>query len=185
MNTTLEYEQAGRKFCTRICTEQREEHARTCHKQKSTHGLARSRWRSGTDPEIRRGRGLAWVRGSRAETHPVSGITQPSTQKFVRVVSSPHTHCGIAVVMGGIRNCRGQLVCGRDGMWSTAITGGGRGENPAGLSGKSCELASLGCVARSFIAEARKASMHAQHGRRRGITCGNGAEFATRQLCMQ
>ena len=43
-------------------------------------------------------------------------------------LSSPHTHSGVAVsyVMGGIRDCRGQQVCGKDGMWSTATRGGGR-----------------------------------------------------------
>ena len=56
----------------------------------------------------------------------------------------------------------------------------GGAKNPAVLSGKSCELASFVCVATRFIAEARKASMHAQYGRRRGITRGNRSESATR-----
>ena len=30
--------------------------------------------------------------------------------------------------MGGIRDCLGQQVCSRDGVWSTATRGGGRGE---------------------------------------------------------
>ena len=55
---------------------------------------------------------------------------------------------------------------------------GGEKKNPAVLSGKSCELDSYVCVARRFIAEARKASMHAQYGRRRGITSGNRSESA-------
>ena len=98
-------------------------------------GPSETEWRAFENQKNKRqvwnkGRTIQWLHILKSITLMVSK-SLPSgswrtnlTEIWHSILSSPHTHCGVR----GIRDCRGQQVCGRDGMWSTATRGGGRGE---------------------------------------------------------